>query len=261
MNTNQSVAVNKSDQIFGVIAKKLEGWLGQQNNALPSDLNKERFKANCIAMLRSVKGIEKCAPDTICRTLMQGAYLGLDFLNGECYAIPYSNELRFQTDYKGEIKLAKKYSKPAIRHIYADLVREGDDFENGVLNGNQFLNHKKKPLNNGTILGVYAVANFANGTSHYEVLTSEEVKDIKNKYSKAEKAWRDSEGEMYKKTALRRLCKHLTFDFESPSAQMAWDEGAAVDFNKKQTYQAASSLDNEAIDVTGEVREASDGTY
>ena len=34
--------------------------------------------------------------------LCKAAYLGLDYFNGECYAIPYGGELNFQTDYKGE---------------------------------------------------------------------------------------------------------------------------------------------------------------
>ena len=68
----------------------------------------------------------KCEAPTVVRTLLKGAFLGLDFFNGECYAIPYGNQCQFQTDYKGEIKLCKRYSSNPIQDIYAKVVREGD---------------------------------------------------------------------------------------------------------------------------------------
>ena len=60
--------------------------------------------------------------------LCKAAYLGLDYFNGECYAIPYGGELSFQTDYKGEIKMCKRFSRNPIKDIYAKVVREGDFF-------------------------------------------------------------------------------------------------------------------------------------
>lgn len=76
--------------------------------------------------------------------LMKGATLGLDFFNKEAYLVPYGSQLNYQTDYRGAKKLAKKYSIRPIRDIYAKLVREGDEFEEVIENGEQGINFKPK---------------------------------------------------------------------------------------------------------------------
>lgn len=85
-------------------------------------------------------------PESVYLALAKGAYLGLDFFNGECYAIPYSGEVNFQTDYKGEIKLAKTYSRNPIKDIYAKNVREGDFFEEIIESGKQSVNFRPVPF-------------------------------------------------------------------------------------------------------------------
>ena len=103
------------------IKKGLSEILDSNKKALPDGFNKDRFMLNCITVIQDMlrdnkkKGeLQKIDPTTIPICLAKGAYLGLDFFNGECYCIPYSGEAKFQTDYKGEIKLCKRYSKNPI---------------------------------------------------------------------------------------------------------------------------------------------------
>lgn len=105
----------------------LENELNLNAKALPENFNQSRFVLNCISLIKSnLSNYNNITPESVYLALAKGAYLGLDFFNGECYAIPYSGEVNFQTDYKGEIKLAKTYSRNPIKDIYAKNVRKGD---------------------------------------------------------------------------------------------------------------------------------------
>lgn len=90
-DTNYLVAVHKG----------LDESLEKQVAALPEKFNKQRFLQNCMTVLQDGQAdFSKCEAPTVVRTLLKGAFLGLDFFNGECYAIPYGNQCQFQTDYK-----------------------------------------------------------------------------------------------------------------------------------------------------------------
>lgn len=241
---------------LAVVHSNLQKLLDSKSSALPKGFNQTRFLQNCMTVLQDTKGIDKVEPITIARTMLKGAFLGLDFFNRECYAIPYGNNLQFQTDYKGEIKLAKKYSINPIKDIYAKLVREGDEFLEGVTEGRQTITFNPKSFNNGKILGAFAVALFKDGSMIYETMSVEEIEHTRNKFSKMPngQAWKDSVGEMYKKTVLRRLCKLIELDFDTIEQKQAFDEGSGMEFNQNEDKleRPKSSLEEEfesAIDA------------
>ena len=163
---------------------------------------------------------------------MKAAYLGLDFFSRECYAIPYGNRLQFQTDYKGEVKLAKKYSFQKIRDIYAKVVREGDAFEEIIYHGKPTINFQPKPFNSGKIIGAFAVCLYGDGTMIYETMSAEDINSVRDNYSKMAngKAWKQSYGEMAKKTVIRRLRKMIPIEFDNPEQIEAYDDGGDAQF-------------------------------
>ena len=123
-----------------VLYKKLE----EDKLAMPSDLNLMRFKNNAIAYLAGSDNLQKYLRDygangyahmQIIKGMVQSAHFGLDFLNNEAYLIPYKEKLDFMPSYKGLIKLCMRYATRPIKTIYAKLVREGDVFEESVVNG------------------------------------------------------------------------------------------------------------------------------
>jgi len=170
---------DKKMVVLGESHKALSKLLETKQEALPKDFNKARFLQNCMTVLQDTKDIDKCQPISVARTMLKGAFLGLDFFNRECYAIPYGGNLQFQTDYKGEIKLAKKYSFNSIKDIYAKIVREGDDFQESIEDGRQTINFKPLPFNNGEIIGAFAVCLFQDGSMLYETMTKQEIEDIR----------------------------------------------------------------------------------
>ena len=229
--------------------------------ALPANFNTQRFILNCISVvkdnLKNFNGIEQ---QTVVTTLAKGAYLGLDFFNGECYAIAYKGQVQFQTDYKGEIKLCKRFSKNPIKDIYAKNVREEDFFEEEIANGKQTVNFKPKPFNNGKIIGSFAVVLFKDGSMMYDTMSVEEIESVRNNYSKAKdsQAWKNSYGEMCKKTVLRRLCKLIDLDFDNIEQQKAFVDGGDVDFSENHgTEEKYRNYDDAVVDAFMNVTEIS----
>lgn len=228
-------------QYLTTIQKGIENELAENMKALPDGFNKQRFILNCITVLKdNLKDFNNIDPTSIASTFAKGAYLGLDFFNGECYAIPYGGTVKFQTDYKGEIKLTKKYSKNPIKDIYAKNVKEGDFFEEIIENGRQSVNFRPTPFSDKPIIGTFAVVLFRDGSMMYDTMTVAEMENTRKVFSKAQnsKAWKETPGEMYKKTVLRRLCKLIDLDFDNAEQQRAFQEGSDFDPKKEIVVNA-----------------------
>lgn len=252
---------------LGNIQAGLLKQLTDNQKALPQGFNKDRFILNCMTviqdMLRDNKKkdqLSKVDPATIPICLAKGAFLGLDFFNGECYAIPYGGEMKFQTDYKGEIKLCKRYSKNKIKDIFAKVVREGDFFEESVDAGVQNVTYKPVPFSNKPMVGAFAIVVFKDGSMLYDTMGKDEIENVRKTYSKAQnsQAWVSSTGEMYKKTVLRRLCKLIDLDFDNIEQMLAYEDGGDAEFKNNAlpgNTQAALPDKGEPIDVFAQVRE------
>ena len=232
------------------VAKTFEDLLTDKlqmvSNALPKDMNKERFVQNCMCVFNEKPELKAINKTDLLMGLLKGAYLGLDFMNRECYLIPYSGTVQFQTDYKGECKFVKRYSIRKIRDIYAKVVREGDSFEEAVIDSVPVINFRPKPFNSADIVGAFAVVLYEDGGMDYETMSVKDIQSVRNNYSKASqsKAWKYSFDEMAKKTVLRRLCKHIETDFETAEARSAWDEGSGMNF-----VQADKGNPEEVVDA------------
>ena len=222
-------------EYLATVQSKVETELMENAKALPQGFNKQRFVLNCISLLKdNLKDFNGIDQTSIATTFAKGAYLGLDFFSGECYAIPYGGVVKFQTDYKGELKLAKKYSKNPIKDIYAKNVRDGDFFEVKIVNGNQSVNFTPIPFSDGKIIGTFAVVLFKDGSMLYDMMSVAEIENTRRVFSKAanSKAWKETPGEMYKKTVLRRLCKLIDLDFDNAEQIKAFEEGSDFDADK-----------------------------
>ncbi len=246
------------NQTFSVaLTEKLNGV----SDALPKDFNKARFVQNALALINDNPQLQKYNQMQLMGGLMKGAYLGLDFYSKECYLVPYGQQLNYQTDYRGAKKLAKKYSIRPIKDIYAKLIREGDQFEEMILNGEPSFNFNPKFLNDGKIIGAFAVVLYQDGGIGYDVMSISELENTR-KHSKASNspAWKDFTGEMYKKTVLHRLCKHIELDFENPTQRNLFTAGMEIETdvaeqvrndiecnaNKTEFYVVENETENES---------------
>ena len=252
---------NKSN--FSIV---LSDKLDSVSDALPKDFNKARFVQNALALVNENPNIAKYGQQKIMAGLLKGAYLGLDFYSKECYLVPYGNDLNYQTDYRGAKKLAKKYSIRPIKDIYAKLVHEGDLFEEKIIGGEQSFDFKPKPFNDGKIIGAFAVVLYTDGGMAYDTMSLADLENTR-KASKASNspAWKNFTGEMYKKTVLHRLCKHIELDFENPTQQNMFLYGMDIETDQQkiaenEIAENANSVDfPEDVVVESKVVEESDG--
>ncbi len=240
--------------------------------ALPAGFNQERFALNTVTVISEMlkdkkKKTELCKLtfESMAVCLCKAAYLGLDYFNGECYAIPYGGELNFQTDYKGEIKMCKRFSRNPIKDIFAKVVRQDDFFTEEVDAGVQNVIYRPQPFSNKPMIGAFAIVVFKDGSMMYDTMSVEEIENVRNTYSKAKdsQAWKSSTGEMYKKTVLRRLCKLIDLDFDNIEQQKAYLAGGDVEFENGQPVfidgrtAAAALPDNGApVDVFAQMEQA-----
>lgn len=247
MAEEKTTEVAKASQPSFSVA--LTETLEENKMALPKDFNSARFVQNAIAVLNENDVVKKFAQEhgtaQIKNAMLKGAYLGLDFVSNEAYLVPYGSTLNFMTSYKGAEKLAKKYSQRPIRDIYAKLVRQGDEFEEVIVNGQQSVNFKPLPFNGNPIIGAFAVCLYEDGGIQYDTMSLEELENTRSS-SKAKNspAWSKFTGEMYKKTVLHRLCKHITIDFDNAQQIEAFNEGTEIETDPKE--QAKTDIEQTA---------------
>ena len=239
------MAESQKNEIAKSFSESLTDKLVSVEEALPSDFNKVRFVNEALSVINSNPDLAKANKNQLMLGLLRGAYLGMSFQAKECYLIAYGSNINFQTDYKGEIKFTKRYSIRPIQDIYAKVVREGDVFEEKIIDGEATISFIPKPFNNGEILGCFAVVLYKDNGLQYETMSVKEIQNVRANYSKARdsKAWKNSFDEMCKKTVLRRLCKHIDCDFESIEAQKAWEESSVAEFSTVEKERSSEVVD------------------
>lgn len=212
------------NELVANFTKDLDTCLSGVSEALPNDFNRARFLQNTIALVRNNPNLQKYSKTELLEGSLRAAYLGCDFLNQEAWLVPYDGHLRFQLGYKGACKFVKKYSIRPLKDIYAKVVRDGDFFEHGVINGEPYITWKPSAFNAKEVKGVFAVALFEDGGILYEVMTKEEVDKIR-KRSRAGNSgpWVTDYEEMMRKTCLKRLTKGVDTDFDNVEQKNAWD--------------------------------------
>lgn len=225
------------------VESNLATTLAAKAAALPDGFQAAKFQQNCIAMLKGIKkqDLMKIKTEDVVSCLMKGALLDLDFASGECYAIPYwnkeegKNDLNFQTDYKGEDKIAKTYSIKPIFNTIKEVVREGDEYQKIVEGGNVSFKFVPKPFNNAPIIGAFAQVQFSDGSSIGEEMRVAELEEIKKNFSKAQNspAYQKTPGEMYKKIVLRRTLKNVAKSFKNSAQTIAYSTCSDFEFNNK----------------------------
>lgn len=242
---------DKKELVLKETHGRLNQLLATKMDAMPKDFNQTRFLQNCMTVLQDTKGIENCHPVSIARTLLKGAFLGLDFFQKECYAIPYGGELQFQTDYKGETKMAKKYSIRSIKDIYAKVVRKGDEFKEEIVAGQQVVDFKPLPFNDSEIIGAFAVVLYQDGGMEYETMSTKQIEGIRDNFSKMKNGlmWTKTPEEAYKKTVLRRLTKKIEKDFASIEQAKTYEESSDVQFKQDEQKQDVKDPFADAVDV------------
>jgi len=208
-------------------------------STLPAHVKPERFERNLAIALRQHPNLLKCQPEAVFNEVSKAAALGLllDPQLGEAYLITGWNarenrpEPQLRVGYRGLIKLGRQSGE--ITAVYSHDVCANDEFE-CALGDEKRLSHKPDFMSDrGEVGAYYAVVKLANGETDFEVMSLREIQRIRDRSDgwKAFKAgkikstpWSTDEGEMGKKTVLRRLMKRMPASPELTDALRLEDE-------------------------------------
>jgi recombination protein RecT len=223
----------------------------QVEKALPKHLTPDRFIRVATTTVMRTPKLAQCDQASFVNALLTLSQLGLEPDGRRAHLIPFENrkrktvECQLIVDWKGLAELVLRSG--VIAKLHADLICENDDFEYDM---GEVVRHKidfRKPR--GERYAVYAMAQTKTGEKFVQVLSRFEVESVRDG-SQGWKAFKEgyasqspwdpespvSEGEMWKKTAFRRLSKWLPLSPE---------------------IRDAVEIDDEPIEVTSTVRPAS----
>ena len=229
-----------------------------------------------IQIVNKNKLLRDCTTESLLVAVVNIAQVGLTLnpIAKEAYLIPRYNgkikkfEAHLEPSYIGLIKLITDAG--SITSIQTNLVYDNDEFQ--IIHG-LTTDFRHVPIlkgERGSIVGVYSVASVKSGEKVFEYMNREEVEKIRDysdswrAYTDPEKEkvttciWKDSEGEMYRKTVVKRIQKYLprtnqmqyvdnavklsNSDWEASSSQIGYaealiDSSTLIDSRKEDLYK------------------------
>lgn len=222
--------VNQAGSLTGFKQGDIATFIGSMKDriaaVLPKHLTAERVVQMAATTIHRNPKIASCTPTSLLGSVMQASILGFPPVDalGYCYFVPYGNDVQFQIGYRGMIELARRSGK--IKMVYAEVVREGDDFvaEFGL---EPKLEHKPKFDSGKPLTHVYAVCHFNDGGYNFVVLSRSEVERLRMRSPMQNAtptgAWKSDYDAMAKAKALKQLSKYLPLNIDQVSA-LASDE-------------------------------------
>ncbi len=223
----------------------------------------ERFARVALTTIRNNDKLAQCRVESLLGALMTSASLNLEIdPRGLAYLIPYGREAQLQIGYKGLKELA--YRAGGIKAIYAEVVYQPEveagmfEIEIGL---SRNLKHKLDPLKpelrQGELVLAYAVAEMEDGRRHFAYCLRDEVekrrKTSKMNTNSPDSTWGKWKEEMWRKTAIKKLCKDLP---QSTDESMA--KAIAVDDQAEAGVAQSFDVPKDFIDITPEPTTASD---
>ena len=219
-------------------------------SALPKHMTPERMARVAFSTVQRTPALLKCTPHSLVAAIVESSSLGLEIDGrGLAYLVPYGDRATLIPGYKGLMDLAYRSGK--VTSIYAETVHENDEFEYQLGTAPKLV-HKPALNNRGPRIAVYAVAQMRDSDPAFVVLGTDEVEKVKKASKAANKPdspWKQWEDEMWKKTAVRRLCKYLPL---SPEMQRAVSLDEQADAGRDQDL-ASGIIDIPASNPAAEI--------
>lgn len=207
------------------------------------------------------KTIRDCTPQSIIAAVMQCSMLGLSPIpqRGECYFVPYGNEVQMQIGYQGWVLLA--YKAGAVESVFTSCVYEGDDF-NPSLGTDVDLPHKPGP-NYGDpdkVTATYAVISLKGGGKVVKYLTRPMIERLRLKSPMQKKgvngAWKTDYDKMAEAKAIKQAIKFVPREDEWRSADFIDESIAKLDQIESDSVEYSYPKEPEIIDAEAEISDA-----
>jgi len=188
-------------------------------NMLPTHVNFDRFLKSAFLAIARASKLQQCSPESVFTAIVNGAELGLDFTpaKGHAYLVPFWNtkkrcmEAQFMPGYRGFVELARRSGD--VKMVYAHNVYENDVFDLEYGTNSRIVHKPCINKDRGKWIGAYAVVCYDENYKDFLYMDNDSLDGIKKRTkSKDEKGnvtgpWATDEGEMRKKTVMRRIAK------------------------------------------------------
>lgn len=219
---------------------------------LPKHITPERMARAAITALMRVPALAECDQASFFQAMMLLSQYGLEPDGRNAHLIPFRNnkkgimECQLIVDYKGLVELIERTGN--VSTIHADKVCENDTF---VFDRGEVVQHLvdfRKPR--GKAYAYYCVITKKDGSKKSEVMTREEVEEIR-KRSRASSSgpWVTDFDEMAKKTVFKRASKWVSISAEIRELMAKDDEHDIRHQQPRLTAGSASVVLAEALSV------------
>ncbi len=236
-NRSQTASKSLLDQVleqpvgkrFLEIDAALQGRVDRIEELLPANMKGEgaRLAKRAIMTLnRRADDYANITPTSFIRCVLEAAEFGLAIDGRFAHAVPFNNkvkdadgrekkvrEVQLMVDYKGIVAVARRNG--IIADCWGRLVCVNDVFRIFEEDGQCKYHHEPALTAPGPIIGVIAVVKFPDGSWRHEWMNIADLDAIRAR-SKAWQAgggpWKTDDGEMKKKTCIKRVMKMYTDD-------------------------------------------------
>lgn len=221
---------------------------------LPESVGPDRWWALMVEVARSkdLQRIAQTNPGSLIAAVKKIADWGIDLDGEEAIIVPYGDEAVPQAMYKGLIRRAVEAG--AVAHAVADIVKEGDEIiiETSSDGGRKLIHRPAFNLKAGKrpVVGAYALFTLPNGATDFELMDSDDLSKVKaaaermakrrNKDAGLSPAWQQFEGEMAKKSVLRRGLKRFRGRRDTDAGRRFADAALGTRFDAETTGEEIS---------------------
>jgi phage RecT family recombinase len=214
-------------------------------NAIISEFDKYPKLFNC-----TIESIKECIKTCIFFGLMPGSVLG------HIYFIPYNSGQNIITckiifGYKGILDIL--YRNDIVESVDSHIVYEDDIFDVSLGTEISIIHKPNIKSTSFNIVASYVILHLNNKKKIIEILLKKELVAIKEK-AFISNAWKDFEGEMMRKTCLRRAIKRCYF---SPNHINFFSKLFELDndnyiYNDKEKLTSKELINQRIIDIKGD---------
>lgn len=175
--------------------------------ALPAHISVEKFTRVTTTALNNNPKLLQCDRGSLFTACVAAAQDGLLPDNKEAALVQFGSKVAYMPMVGGVLKKVRNSGE--LKSLSANVVYEKDEFTYYVDENGEHFRHAPTLIGDrGKAVGVYAQAITTGGGVYFEFMSEADVKQVQG-VAKSSNIWKQWAGEMWKKTAIRRLSKKL----------------------------------------------------
>jgi recombination protein RecT len=202
-------------------------------SALPEHVSPEKFVRIAMTAINKSPTLLDCDRKSLYAACMLAAQDGLLPDGREAALVKFKDSVAYMPMVGGILKKVRNSGE--LQSLSANVVYSNDKFEYWVdEKGEHFKHIPVFQGDRGKMIAVYAQALTKDGGVYFELLNEADVKKVQNA-ARSKNIWTEWAGEMWKKTAIRRLAKKLPMSTDLETVVQRNDDMYDFDETKEPT--------------------------